>query len=116
MTLTEYLQSLKDVGDKATKGPWKFSCDFPTEGDYGFTCDGIFHPVRFMGITFHELGDVDFIATARNEWDRLIKMNEVLLKGLLKYTDSDQWAGHGLSESQAIDALKECEGLMSGRN
>lgn len=73
LTVTdEQLAELEAAEAKATPGPWKFKHDWPKEGCFNFTRDGVFHPVSFLQVLNHELEDVEFIALARNNLKALI--------------------------------------------
>lgn len=65
MNIETLLAEIERLDGAATKGPWQLKWDWPKEGDIGLCTRGILHPVNFMGITFHEMEDTEFITRSR---------------------------------------------------
>lgn len=138
--LTAFLEEMKEIGEKATPGPWSSTYrQYDTKEDVD---DMVFKDKdgAWMG---HSYGDRDsskftnstaknntkFIATARNNWDKLIKMNEVLLEACkfsekaldaIKYDlnagvytlEDDEFETVFTVRDNAHRALQECEEMI----
>lgn len=78
--LTAFLEEMKKIGENATKAPWAVCGEYKKTSDYLVsTPDG--RKWRIDDAIYHEKShNAEFIATARNNWDRLIKMNQILLE------------------------------------
>lgn len=97
--LSAFLEEMKKVGENATPGPWRNDCgngEVETEayrvkicnraGNYDrkvaterIWCSGVPEEAANL-LKYDNEEDMNFIATARNNWEKLIKLNEILLE------------------------------------
>ena len=89
--LTAFLEEMKKIGENATKAPWAVCGEYKKTSDYLVsTPDG--RKWRIDDAIYHEKShNAEFIATARNNWDRLIKMNQILLEACEFYSHNEEF-------------------------
>lgn len=106
--ITKYLDRLEEVGNAATKGPW--FCD-----SLGIWCDkqpdGRFWVVADDGPMVND-NDGLFIEKSRNEWERLIKMNRILLEACEMVANNMAPDISEISRRITSGAIEDCENLL----
>lgn len=114
--LTTYLTRLKEIGDSATKGPWK---DFDRGAwggqgvgiQIGEDVNGWFGTKPFTEEP--KISNGKFIVCARNEWDTLLTMNLKMAEALEKYKDIEDWEPQPMNHgSLARATLSEIEEMI----
>ena len=105
MTPLSYLQKMQEIGDRATPGPWFGTRDLSTfdVSEDNDDCKRIVqignnYDKNYDDIEEHNdeefsrrYNNTEFIATSRNEWNKLLEMNGVLL-GALEYYGRQEFA------------------------
>lgn len=110
MNLKEKLNALKQVREKALKGPW--SCDDSGDvysSELSQTPDEGLHKVAGTSAFYSiENAEAQFIATAANEWTSLIEALEESLKCLEYYSknggDATDYEWNGTSDVPGLTA------------
>lgn len=114
--ILSYLQKMQEIGDAATKGPWEYV------GADRFIYDGqTFVQEKENGTMLiigsykqHAHGIGEFIATSRNEWNKLLEMNSVLLAAMELIFTVEAYAPIAY-KSEARTALDAVSKIVEGK-
>lgn len=133
MDLNKYLDEMKDVGDKATEAPWRAVNEIDPNPIFLKTWGPDYKTMWWIqaGHAFGEGGNsptsstlknitpketmmneknVKFIATARNNWNKILEMNSVLLEVVEFY-----YSNSGLMQRHpALRAIEKCREIVRG--
>lgn len=90
--ISQYLSRLRAIGEKATKGQWDY-VKVQDDSHPSFVHCGVDRIAD--NTTIH---DANFMVTAHDNWDRLIKINEVLVEALEFYADNRSWDDRWIDE------------------
>lgn len=114
--LTTFLEEMKKVGENATPAPWTKGClesNYKVLDSHGsFIVTGYATGPAHTDVDGYDgiINDATFIATARNNWDRLIKMNEILLEACEWYGETEYGNKDNKLARKAIEKCKEIIG------
>lgn len=115
--LKTYLEAMREVEGRATKGPWELREGFDrfsaSPGCYGLYLElGDNGNVLMSGFP----GEAKFIATSRNEWNRLLEIIETLMGACEDWQEEIMARDlNGKNYHPMKNALAKCEELLDAK-